>query len=107
MCKRRGRCFQFTRNVSRRSALTSVLPVVAFISILISCLCPGSTALASDPTVWSLTWSDEFNGTSGSPVDSTKWSFDIGGGGWGNNELETYTSRTANAAVEDGALVIR
>lgn len=57
--------------------------------------------------MWSLTWSDEFNGPAGSPVDSAKWSFDIGGNGWGNNELETYTNRTANAVLEDGALVIR
>jgi beta-glucanase (GH16 family) len=40
-------------------------------------------------------------------VDSAKWSFETGGGGWGNNELETYTSRTANAELQDGALVIR
>jgi len=31
---------------------------------------------------WTLVWSDEFNGADGSPVDSTKWAFDIGGGGW-------------------------
>src|SRR5262249_4708868 len=39
-------------------------------------------------------------------VDSAKWSFDIGGGGWGNNELETYTNRTANAHLEHGSLGI-
>ena len=49
-------------------------------------------------------WSDEFN-YSGSP-DSGKWDFDIGGGGWGNNELQHYTSRTDNARVQNGALVI-
>ena len=49
-------------------------------------------------------WSDEFN-YSGSP-DSGKWDFDIGGGGWGNNELQHYTSRTNNARVHNGALVI-
>jgi len=52
-------------------------------------------------------WSDEFNGPSGSVVDSTKWSYDVGGNGWGNNELETYTSRTANAHLEGGSLVIK
>jgi len=51
-------------------------------------------------------WSDEFNGPTGSAVDSTKWSFDLGGKGWGNNELETYTSRPANAHLQDGSLVI-
>jgi len=54
-----------------------------------------------------LVWSDEFDSPSGSSVDSAKWSFDIGGGGWGNHELESYTSRAANAELRDGALVIR
>lgn len=54
----------------------------------------------------SLVWSDEFN-TPGSP-DPTKWTFDIGtgSGGWGNNELEYYTSRTDNAIVSNGTLKI-
>jgi len=51
-------------------------------------------------------WSDEFAGPSGSAVDKSKWSFDIGGKGWGNNELQTYTSRTGNADIESGSLVI-
>jgi beta-glucanase (GH16 family) len=54
-----------------------------------------------------LVWSDEFDGPNGSAVDPTKWGFDIGGNGWGNNELETYTSRTENASREGGMLVIR
>ncbi len=62
---------------------------------------------AGDSTVWKLVWSDEFNGPNGSAVDSSKWSFDIGGKGWGNNELETYTSRSANAHVENSSLVIK
>ena len=54
----------------------------------------------------SLVWSDEFD-TPGSP-DPTKWTFDIGtgSGGWGNNELEYYTSRTNNAIVSNGTLKI-
>jgi len=45
---------------------------------------------------------EDFNGAAGSAPDPTKWGYDVGGGGWGNNELETYTSRTSNAAL-DGA----
>jgi beta-glucanase (GH16 family) len=33
--------------------------------------------------------------------------YDIGGGGWGNNELQSYTDRRENAAIRGGALVIR
>ena len=52
----------------------------------------------------SLAWSDEFD-VAGSP-DPSKWGYDIGGGGWGNNELQYYTNRTDNAAVSGGTLKI-
>jgi beta-glucanase (GH16 family) len=53
-----------------------------------------------------LVWSDEFD-KPGSP-DPTKWGFDIGtgSGGWGNNELEYYTNRQANAIISNGTLKI-
>lgn len=52
-----------------------------------------------------LVWSDEFN-YKGLP-DSSKWSYDVGGHGWGNHELQNYTSKkTENARVENGHLVI-
>jgi len=75
-------------------------------AILLSASLPRSAAENRDPKKWRLVWSDEFNGRNSSAVDATKWSFDIGGRGWGNNELETYTSRASNAHVEDGSLVI-
>lgn len=55
---------------------------------------------------WVLTWSDEFNGANGSAPDGTKWGYDLGGGGWGNNELQTYTNNLDNAQLQDGNLVI-
>jgi len=58
------------------------------------------------PSPWVLTWSDEFDGPAG-PIDGTKWNFDTGGGGWGNNELEYYTSRVDNVTLDGkGALEI-
>lgn len=54
---------------------------------------------------WKLNWSDEFN-YKGLP-DSSKWAFDVGGHGGGNNELQYYTGRdTLNAKVENGVLKI-
>jgi beta-glucanase (GH16 family) len=38
--------------------------------------------------------------------DPAKWTFDFGGGGWGNNELETYTNRPVNVQQKGGNLVI-
>lgn len=61
----------------------------------------------STNSAWKLVWSDEFNGANGSPVDSSKWVSETGGGGWGNNELEYYTSRPQNAFQQDGNLVIK
>ncbi len=56
-------------------------------------------------TMWKMVWNDEFDG-SGLP-DPNKWNYDIGGHGWGNNELEYYTAgRTKNARVENGRLII-
>lgn len=56
---------------------------------------------------WTLVWSDEFDGAAGSPIDSTKWTAEVGGHGWGNNELEYYTARTENASMDgQGSLAI-
>jgi beta-glucanase (GH16 family) len=55
---------------------------------------------------WMLAWSDEFNTADGTPVDSQKWTAETGGNGWGNNELEYYTTSTRNARQEHGSLVI-
>jgi beta-glucanase (GH16 family) len=67
----------------------------------------GSAKTAGNPITWHLTWSDNFNGSAGSPPDPGKWSYDTGGSGWGNQELEYYTTSTANAALNgQGQLVI-
>jgi beta-glucanase (GH16 family) len=58
------------------------------------------------PGSWQLTWSDEFKQPDGSKPDPAKWGYDIGGGGYGNNEMEFYTDRTNNVRVEDGKLII-
>src|SRR2546428_6777279 len=56
---------------------------------------------------WVLAWSDEFNGPNGSPVDPTKWVAETGGDGWGNHELETYTSRPQHVYPHVGSLVVK
>ena len=78
-------------------------------------VCFGLTSLAcgasspqqpSPPRGWILTWADEFDGASGSAPDAANWMLETGGNGWGNNELEYYTSRVQNSAQKDGNLVI-
>jgi hypothetical protein len=43
-----------------------------------------------------------FDGTAGTPPDPLTWNHEVGGHGWGNGELQTYTESKANAQV-DGA----
>jgi beta-glucanase (GH16 family) len=62
----------------------------------------GYTTPSSYPG-YTLAWSDEFSGNS---INTQNWNFEAGGGGWGNNELEYYTSRSQNAFVSSGNLVI-
>lgn len=55
-----------------------------------------------------LVWSDEFAGEAGSGPDPSKWVYDLGSGGWGNKELETYTDIRANSYLDgEGHLVIQ
>jgi beta-glucanase (GH16 family) len=81
----------------------------SFLVLLMAVGCGSASAhqeTASTHSAWVLTWSDEFNGPDGSPPDSRKWIADSGGHGWGNAELESYTSRSQNVRIERGHLVI-
>tara|TARA_B100001113_G_C21047422_1_gene595155 strand:+ start:221 stop:1099 length:879 start_codon:yes stop_codon:yes gene_type:complete len=53
---------------------------------------------------WSLVWQDEFESNN---LDLTKWSHEIGGHGFGNNELQYYTESDTNSFIRDGNLVIK
>ncbi|TYB40587.1 family 16 glycosylhydrolase [Micromonospora sp. AP08] len=64
----------------------------------------GAPAVAGPGAV---TWSDDFTGPAGAAPDGSRWRYDIGGSGWGNNELQYYTNSTRNAALDgNGNLVI-
>jgi beta-glucanase (GH16 family)/uncharacterized protein involved in high-affinity Fe2+ transport len=51
--------------------------------------CSGVSTLSVNGRTYTPTWCQEFNGAAG-PPDTTAWTFDLGGGGWGNNEAEVY-----------------
>jgi len=75
------------------------------LTVFTACLfltCSSTTKVQPKET---LVWSDEFNYT-GLP-DSSRWNYDTGGHGWGNEELQFYTAkRKENARVENGHLII-
>ena len=75
-----------------------LLPLILFLSL-------AFIVDLQHKSTYRLVWSDEFNYT-GLP-DSSKWNYDVGGQGWGNNEWQYYTrSRKENARVENGKLII-
>lgn len=89
------------------------VPLVIIMSILFNMLAacglaptpittPAPTVIVP-PAGWKLIWHDEFDGTQ---IDPKNWTYDLGGGGWGNGEMEVYTNRAENARLEDGMLVI-
>lgn len=79
------------------------LPVISIVFLSFACLfC--DTALAQAQVIYrKLAFKDEFNKAANSPVDSTKWTAEIGGAGWGNQELQYYTNDIENA-YHDGAV---
>lgn len=113
--------FFASKKHSNRSVAIRACTVIAVLCSLLACSsCGGggttsSTSQNSGNTgastynwngTWTIAWSDEFNAADGSAPDSSKWTYDLGGGGWGNQELETYTNLPENAQISGGNLVI-
>jgi beta-glucanase (GH16 family) len=73
--------------------------------IVLNAVCWGlcSDCLQPDDNIWELFWSDEFEGTA---LDNEIWTRELGNSGWGNNELQNYTSSPNNLQVSDGTLKI-
>ena len=78
----------------------------ARVGFVFACVIVAADAAAQASIGWSLVWADEFTQADGSSPDPTKWVFDVGATGWGNRELQYYTSRPDNVRVEKGQLVI-
>lgn len=89
--------------MTARGRWAGVAGASALLLVLTSCaITPSTTAPHSK-----LLWSDEFSGASGKSPDASKWNFITGGQGFGNNELQCYTSAPGNASLNgSGDLVI-
>jgi beta-glucanase (GH16 family) len=84
------------------ASLVSVLPLLSGCCFFNPC----DPKMPQLRTGWALGWRDEFSDRDGSLPDPAKWTYDVGGNGWGNQELEYYTKRPENARIEKGNLVI-
>ena len=96
-----------TLKVDILSNMTQKLDVVfkVVLSNPINCILPGSDfkvrILNVDYTT--LAWSDEF---SSSQLNTAIWNYELGAGGWGNNELQSYTNSLNNVHIDSGYLHI-
>lgn len=68
---------------------------------------PDATPVEAAPADWTLAWSDEFDAPAGTAADPRNWTYESGGWGWGNDELQYYSDSTDNAAHDgEGNMVI-
>ena len=84
--------------------------LLLLMSTILLCCSDSSTETGDDngdgiPDLpgWKLVWNEEFDGTH---IATTRWNYEVNGRGGGNNELQYYTDRDANAHVENGLLHI-
>lgn len=84
--------------------MNSTLSIIIFLTALFTM----SQAQPVPLQTTGLVWSEEFNQADG-PLDASRWSHDIGHGnwGWGNGEVQYYTSSQDNVRVENGNMVIQ
>src|SRR5271154_6631240 len=62
-----------------------------------SAQCAGVPASTTGTVTWAAQWCQEFNATTPGPPDTTVWNFDLGNGGFGNMEIETYCGPAGTA----------
>lgn len=91
----------------QQSLCDAVLRVVKLATIF-ALLVTFVTANAYAQRLNKIVFQDEFNGAANSSVNPLKWTKELGGHGWGNQELEYYTDSTSNAYLNgSGSLVIK
>ncbi len=83
--------------------LDALNPVLAWY-LKFTTTAPGSEPEPDGSAFATLVWEDDFN-TDGAP-NAANWTYDLGAGGWGNGEAQTYTSNPSNVIVENGVLKI-
>lgn len=89
--------------VAPRTIALTLVGLLVGVGILTA---PPAAAVNPDPNR-TLVWSDEFDGPAGAAPDPARWRHDVGGWGWGNQELQYYTDGNANTFLDgQGRLAI-
>jgi hypothetical protein len=91
---------------SRKSL--GIVSVAAILVLIVSFVAAMSNITLTQAASWTLKWSDEFNGSAGTGVNTGNWLYDTGtsypgaAANWGTGEVETMSSSTANV-YQDGS----
>lgn len=94
-------------NRSKYKSKTLSIALVAVSMMLVVSCSDNDSSQDLPKRSYELTWSDEFNTAVNTLPDAQKWSFDLGAGGWGNNEYQVYTNKAENVSTDGiGNLVI-
>ena len=84
------------RNSEMAKLLTVFQRSVAVLIVLTLFFCTSEYAQENSFT----SFADEFSGRSGQTFDSSKWTAEVGGSGWGNEELQYYRDNIENARLD-------
>lgn len=87
--------------MKKTKIILSISFVILFLNLQSNTVKCGD--IVTTESSYELAWNDEFNESS---INTSNWTYDVGGDGWGNNELEYYTDRADNSRIEDDNLVI-
>ncbi|GIG41780.1 glycoside hydrolase family 16 protein [Cellulomonas phragmiteti] len=96
----------------RTRLLSAALAAVVLTTPVLAAAAAASPAAAltggpAPAAVGDVLWSQEFDGPAGTSPDTTQWRFDTGANGWGNAELQNYTTSRDNSALDgEGNLVL-
>jgi beta-glucanase (GH16 family) len=94
-----------TSRLLRAGSVSSMI-LAALVVLITAAACGTGPGSPREPVVY--TFADDFDGPPGAAPDASKWQFDVGGGGWGNSELQVYTASRDNSFLDGhGHLVIR
>jgi hypothetical protein len=95
-------------------AVVAVVVVVGGLAAAFSSAAPAAASLPGTPSGWTQVFADDFNGASGTGLNTSNWLYDTGTGypggaaNWGTGEVETMTNSTANVYQDgSGHLVIK
>ena len=98
----------------KRKIFSSLLALLAVFTLTMSFGSHGSLKARAATPNWTLTWSDEFNGSANTGVDTSNWIYDTGTGypggaaNWGTGERETMSNSTTNVYQDGvGHLIIK